>query len=300
MMRAPPRMSAARGLALVAVLWVVAALSLLVASLLAVSRAGTAAATTHAALVRASALGDAGIQLALVEWPHEVLIQGVHHFRAHYHFDGHDIAVELLPASAYVDLNRAPLELLSELFRSGGGLDDARAHQLGERVIDWRDADDVAQDGGSELDPYVAAGLAVRPRNGSFQSKEDLLQVAGISLDLFARIEPFITVWSGSSGVDPHFAPVPVLAILAGGDQALAQGLAAQRERLGKLTDTTRLNAAYLGQQADGRVLHARAHVDSADGARILRARWIEFRHGEDGTPWQTLAVEAPRFEAEH
>ncbi|WP_341647817.1 hypothetical protein [Thauera humireducens] len=147
-----------RGLALVAVLWMIAALTLLVASLVAVSRAGTQSAQNHTAVVRATAVGDAAIQLALVEAQHQQR-SGERRLVGEYVFDGARVQVELLPASAYINLNRASPALLQALLVVAGGLDAASAEILAGRIVDWRDVDDAAfMPGGSELDPYLAGG----------------------------------------------------------------------------------------------------------------------------------------------
>lgn len=283
------------GLALVAVLWMIAALTLLVASLVAVSRAGTQSAQNHTAVVRATAVGDAAIQLALVEAQHQQR-SGERRLVGEYVFDGARVQVELLPASAYINLNRASPALLQALLVVAGGLDAASAEILAGRIVDWRDVDDAAfMPGDSELDPYLAGGLAVRPRNGAFLSNEDLLQVAGIGLDLFARIEPLITVWGGHSGVDPRFAPEGVLSVLVGGDPGRVAALVGQRERDGATFDTSALDPAYLGTGGSS-VLHARATVRMPDGARLVRGRWLEIQARPEGTPWQSVATEPARY----
>lgn len=283
-----------RGLALIAVLWMVAALTLLVTSVLAVSRASTQSAQNHSALVQAAAVGDAAIQLALVEWRHKPPTP-VQRIQGNYRFDGLSIAIALTPASGYINLNSASPGLLHDLLHRAGGLDSATAEVLAQRIVDWRDADTVTLDGSSELAPYLAAGLAVRPRNGSFLSAEDLLQVAGIGLDLFARIEPLITVWGSGSGVDLRSAPEGVLAVLARGDQGLVAMLARQQEQDGATLDTSRLDSAHLGG-GNASVLHVQATVTMTDGSRIVRGRWLEPRAGDDGAPWQSIATEPARY----
>lgn len=284
-----------RGLALVAVLWMVAALSLLVASVIAVSRGSTQSAQNHTALVRATAIGDAGIQLALTEWRHEPSMHD-RLFVRRYVFGGRVVDVELIPSSAYIDISTAPPDLLQALLVVAGGLDPAAAETLAARIVDWRDPDDSASPGGgSELAPYLAAGLSVRPRNGPFLGKEDLLQVAGIGLDLFARIEPLITVWGASGRVDPQFAPERVLFVLAQGDAGRVAAIMEQRSRGGATLDTSALNPAHVGG-GGASVLHARATVTMEDGARVARSRWLEIWPGPDGTPWQAVATEPARY----
>lgn len=287
---APPQ----RGLALVAVLWMVSALSLLVAGLLSVSRAEIRSAQTHVAIAQAAALGDAAIQLAVLEWrtaptPRAGLTE------LDLDIDGRPLHVVIQPGSGFVDLNQAPESLLVDLLQLGGGLDAEAAETLAQRVIDWRDPDDAPHPRGAEAEAYAAAGVRYRPRNGRFVVVEDLLQVLGFDYEVFDRIRGLVTVWSGSTpgGVNPRAASVPVLSILAGGDSAQAMRLAAGRND--PTLDTTMLNQAHLYAGAT-EVLRVEAVVALGDGVIGRRARWLKPVPDEDGAPWVTLALEPVRL----
>lgn len=285
-----------RGAALVAVMWMVAALTLLVGGILGVSRAELRGAQTFTSAATAAAVGDAAIQLAALEWtvaPPDVPALT----RKAYEFDGWQVAVRIVPANGYVDLNGAPEPLLIDLFRYGAGLDDAAAEMFAQRIIDWRDPDDGASPRGAEAEAYAAAGVGFRPRNGRFAAVEDLMQVLGMELDLFDRIRPFVTVWAGSGarGVDPMAAPPEVLAILAGGDASRVAAIAGARDAGDLSADTTALEQAHL---ARGRTttLHVEAAIPDGDGRLAVRGRWISLERSPDGAPWKTVATEAVRF----
>ncbi|MDR1661534.1 MAG: general secretion pathway protein GspK [Azoarcus sp.] len=289
---------ACRGFALVAVLWFVAALSVLVAGLLTVSRGEMLEAQLRLDSGRAAALGDAAIQIAVLDWasakPPPDRLQ-----RAHYTFDGVEIAVEIIPASGYVNLNDAPEALLQALLLHGVGLPTDRAFQLAQRIVDWRDSDDAPLPHGAEADSYAAAGLGWRPRNGRFLVPEDLMQVLGVDFDLFARIQPFMTVWSsGGAGVNPMSAPVPVLTVLCqGGGEARRIAMARDAGETG--IDTSRLEQTFLRAGNVGNVLHVLASVPAEGGRRAVRGRWVSLRPDPDGAPWQTIRAEPVRFAVE-
>lgn len=283
------------GLALVAVLWMTAALSLLVGGLLSMARAEVKAAQVRGAAAEAAAFGDAAIQLAVLDWrtatpPPDSLR------RAEYALEGRIIAVRVVPATGYVNLNAAPEPLLRALLTLGGGLDHAAAAVLAQRLIDWRDADEAALPAGGEAPAYAAAGVAWRPRNGRLLVPEDLLQVLGFDIDLFERIRPFVTVWAGATaGVNPLAAPPEVLAILAGGRLDLARRIAAARDAGDRTMDLTALDPALLDRGGVGSVLHVEAEVP-VGGLRALRGRWIVAAPDPGGAPWQTVAAEPVRF----
>ena len=77
-----------------------------------------------------------------------------------------------------VDLNTASNALIFAVF-AANGVEDDRAHLLADRIEDWKDADDSARDHGAERSQYVAAGLHYVPRNGPFESVDELRQVLG-------------------------------------------------------------------------------------------------------------------------
>jgi general secretion pathway protein K len=295
---APPR-----GFALIAVLWMVAALTVLVSGLLLASRGEIQEAEIRLQEGRAVALGDAAIQLAVRDWmsanPPPDRLQ-----RGRYAFDGVDIEVEVVPSSGYIDLNNAPEELLRALFVHGAGLDLPSANRLAQNIIDWRDTDDEPMPQGAEAPAYLAAGLSWRPRNERFSTPEDLLQVLGIDFELFAKIVPLITVWSGDrsggragTGVNPLAAPEPILAILCEGNTGMAARIASGRDAGEAGVDISTLEQNFIRMGSMGSIAHIMASVPvDAAGRRAVRARWVLFMADEDGTPWQTVRAEPVRF----
>lgn len=73
--------------------------------------------------------------------------------------------------------------------------------------------------------PGVSAGG--QPQRRLFQAVNELLLVPGISQDLFARIEPALTVYSQRPSFDPQLAPREALFALPGATRdQVAQALA--------------------------------------------------------------------------
>ncbi|MDR1462015.1 MAG: general secretion pathway protein GspK [Azoarcus sp.] len=289
---------ASRGFALIAVLWFVAALSVLVAGLLTVSSSEMQETQLRLDIGRASALGDAAIQMAVLDWASAEQTPDRLQ-RTRYVFEGMDIEVEIVPASGYVDLNSAPESLLQALLLHGAGLPQDQARQLAQRIVDWRDSDDSPLQDGAEADSYAAAGLGWRPRNGHFLTPEDLMQVLGVDFDLFARIQPFVTVWSsGGAGVNPMSAPMPVLTVLCQGNDGEARRIAMARDAGETGIDTSTLEQAFLRTGNVGNVLHVLASTPADGGRRAVRGRWVSLKSDPDGTPWRTIRAEPVRFAA--
>jgi general secretion pathway protein K len=129
-----------------------------------------------------------------------------------------DVEVKMTDESGKVDLNQADAQLLTALIQgSGRGEDGARmdatqAARLAGAIIDWRDSDPLTQPAGGGEDPdYASAGLPYGAKDGDFESVAELEQVIGFTPPLYARLQPFLTIYSGRPRPDPAYAAGPVL-----------------------------------------------------------------------------------------
>ena len=282
------------GIALVLVLWLVAALALISAAVAATSREGVKAARDARLLLAGEALCDGAIHLALFE----LLREGRSTDRiltGSYRVDDRSVSVTSVPANGFININAADESLLELLFRHGADLAPDVARQLAERVLDWRDPDGVARPEGAEDDDYAAAGVPFRTRGGRFDSIDDLMQVLGLDFSVFDRIRHLVVAGGAEARVNPMAAPAGVLLVLAAGDAATARAVEAGRESLGLATDLTGLSRNHLGTGAS-RVLRMEARVALPDGRNLVRAQWISLDGGVDRLPWLTLAAEPARF----
>lgn len=112
-----------------------------------------------------------------------------------------------------IDLNHADGALLIGLFQSVG-LGAFSASRLVDKILDWRDSNGLKHLNGAVAQDYRAAGLAYGPRNGPFQTVDELRLVMDMTAELFRRVEPALTVYSGRQFIDPQFAPREVLLAL--------------------------------------------------------------------------------------
>jgi general secretion pathway protein K len=128
--------------------------------------------------------------------------------------------VTLVPTGIAVDVNVADGEQLLALFRAIG-FGEPRADSMVDALLDWRDADDIPRPLGAERDWYRAQGRFT-PRNGPFADVVELRRVRGFEvlpdsmLDAVFTVEPGRIVWSR--------APLTVLASLPGmSEEAMAR-----------------------------------------------------------------------------
>ena len=109
------------------------------------------------------------------------------------------------------------------------GVAEDEAAALADRILDWRDPDDLAGLNGAEDPDYAAAGLPYGAKDGPFSSVEELRQVLGVTPDLYARLAPELTVDSGAQQIDQQFASAAVLAAVQGVPLEDAQATVAAR-----------------------------------------------------------------------
>ena len=216
MMPKVPRSAATseHGFVLVAVLWIVAALSAL-ATIFAVYLSNTAQALAiNDTALQAEALVSASLELTAYQLslPGDGArpLQGTFHYRV----DNADIVASFVSEAARIDLNLAPKNFLANLL-SGLGADPDDAAQYADRIIGWRTPPkaDAAED---EVSLYRAAGLAYSPRQAPFAHVNELALVLGLPPALVDRALPFVTVFSGLPKINALVAPPEVIAALPG------------------------------------------------------------------------------------
>jgi general secretion pathway protein K len=286
-----PFRSRQRGLALVLVLWMVAALLVTATGIVYAVRSEVRAVSSLREMAAAGAAAEAGIVLAARAVSGEQP-PGFRFRRIDVDFEQQSVAVRAIPLSGLIDLNSATEALLTELIAIAGEVDRAQAASLAQRIVDWRDADDQPLPAGAEDAAYAGAGSPFRTRGGPFEAPEDLLQVLGVDFELYTRLRPLVTVHARGDGrVDPAAAPEPVLRVLAGGNDEIASAYVAARESGGALADTTRFPAAFRARAQSPRYLFE-ASVRLANGASLVTRRVIDLASAQDGLPWQTLWAE--------
>jgi len=167
---------------LITVLWTVVLLTLMATMVMTLSRTQTRLARRFADSAVAEAAADSAINLTLLRLSaHEpgLLTGALANSTGSLPKFVERISVSVRPEAERVDLNAAGAGTLTACFLSAG-VTPEEARSRAARVIDWRDADDVAGPGGAESAEYRAAGLGYGPRNAPFQSVGELRRVLGL------------------------------------------------------------------------------------------------------------------------
>jgi general secretion pathway protein K len=260
-LRGRARLRNQRGMALIAVLLVIAILGLAAAAFLRTSRTGIDVVRGLAEDAKAEALADAGVDWALFNFlsagsggegratsPGGMLSLA-----------GGTVTVTVEDEAGKIDLNRSSEALLAALFQSVGQ-SATSAERLAAAIEDFRDPDHERREGGAEDADYEAASEGQGAKDGPFVTASELLQVMSMTRDLFDRIGPSITVHSPRREVDFGRASPSVL-------NALGLLPGEELKRLAAARGTQPMNSSI----ADATVISVRAKATSASGARFVR-----------------------------
>ena len=221
-----------RGFVIVAVLWILAALSAL-ATIFSVylSNSAQALAISDTGL-QAEALVSASLELTT----YQLLLAGDKARPAQGSFDFRlgdaNVLVSFASEAARVDLNFASKDMLANLFAVLGA-DQQAAKEYADRIVGWRTRP-TANAANDEEALYGAAGLAYSPRQSLFTHVNELSLVLGLPPVLVDRVLPFVTVFSGSSDVDVLIAPSEVIAALPGMTPSALKEFLSQRPALSR------------------------------------------------------------------
>jgi len=274
-----------RGAALLLVLWLVALLTALVGAYALTARIEALQGRVGSRGAMAQEIARAGMEYALVRVAdRNPETHWQPNGRAYaWRFDGHDVQVRIIDETGKVDLNQADVPLLSRLMQALGEPPDA-SDALAAAIVDWRDADDLSQPvGGAEDGDYAAAGRPYGAKDAPFETIAELEQVLGMTPDLYARLEPFLTLYSGRGQPDATYAQGPVL-VAMGMDatawlaQREAAGAAGALQLVGTGSGTYSIESR--ARLADGRETSlrtvVRAGASPVPGSAYTLLRWEE------------------------
>lgn len=258
-----------RGFVIVAVLWILVALATL-AMVFSVYLSNSARAL---GVTDTGVLKDALVSASLELTAYQLLLtdeksrpsQGSFRFQ----LDNAEVLVSFASEAARVDLNKAPKEILANLFEVLGAGQQTAA-EIADRIVGWRTP--PKENAANEEEAlYFAAGLTYSPRQGPFAHVNELSLVFGVPPVMVERALPYVTVFSRSKDIDVLIAPPEVIAALPGMTPAALSDFLKQRPSLPRDKEAV---AAALGPAK------AAATLPQAKSFRVLTTlRFTNGRH---------------------
>ena len=136
------------------------------------------------------------------------------------------VTVKITDESGKIDLNAADLDLLAGLIQAEG-VERTPARRLAAAILDWRDPDSLTQaEGGAEDGDYSSAGLPYGAKDAPFETVAEAQLVLGMTPELFEKLAPHLTVYSGQGRPNEQYADAKVLqAMGVDAERALAERL---------------------------------------------------------------------------
>ena len=181
-----------RGAALLAVLWLSAALSAIAFTVATSVRSETERTATDVDALRAAYLADGAIDRALlyIQWgPNYKNADGTPKYfenpmpLLHFNFPTGAATVEIIPETAKLNVNLSRGEEIRNLIMMLG-VEPPRAQSITDAILDWR-----SPSPGGAFSPFDQHYLSMAPsfhaRHASFHEIEELLLVQGVTPDLF-------------------------------------------------------------------------------------------------------------------
>jgi general secretion pathway protein K len=161
------------------------------------------------------------------------------------------------------------------------GLKANEQEEITDAIIDWRDSDDLHRLHGAEDEYYMKLPQPYHAKNGPFDSVDELLQVRGITRELFygqrdrgfgssdtppIPLRDVFSVFNRSANINVRTAPVAVLRVVLGGDEDAVDEIVTARDE-----DPSSVLGLIRAKVADQ--LLARRLVDRAPSMVAVEAR---------------------------
>lgn len=127
-----------------------------------------------------------------------------------------------------ININKAKQETLKQIFMLTEAADEQAAKEIAASIVDWRDADDKPLENGAETGYYAGQEPSYPCKNADFQVLGELLQVRGMTQQVFDASKGYLTVY-GLGSVNLNTCNETVLRAL-GASEELARKITAYRK----------------------------------------------------------------------
>ena len=147
-----------------------------------------------------------------------------------------DCDVFISDESGKINVNKITDETRANFvkFLTAYKLEELTAETITDSILDWLDEDDLHHVNGAEKDYYATLPEPYEPKNGSFESIEELTLIKGITPQIFELIRDHLTVY-GSGKINVNFASKEVLLYVPTITEEIAKAMIKYRGKRGKI-----------------------------------------------------------------
>lgn len=313
------------GIILIALLWILIALSGIALSFSREGYVEIAAARNTQALEDSYFVARAGISTAIYKLMEKQLVPTVRRLQLQETPDSIDLGtvngsfedgvyrVDIQDESGKINLNTVAseqLHALAEVLEIPKGDADV----IVDSIQDWRDADNLFRFNGAEDDYYQSLNPPYKPKNGRFDTVEELLLIKGITPAYFYGypekaidesvvykygLSRYLTVYSNRNQINVNYAPLPVLRSVPGMPAEAAKWLYEHRlvKPFNNMLEITseipiklepQIMSFLTTERANIFTLTASARAGQSKARRVIRTV-ISLQRGGSSAPYQTL-----------
>jgi general secretion pathway protein K len=319
------RLRTERGVILIALLWILTALSVIALSFSKESFVEVSAARNAQSLEASYFVARAGIattiyrliqkrrfspvkraELQDVQDPLDLgIVTG--------ELDGGAYQVDVQDESGKINLNTVSEQQLRALV-TAIGIPKEDGDIIADSILDWKDLDNLYHLNGAEDDYYGTLNPPYKAKNGRFDTVEELLLVRGVTPSYFygypertpegAVVYRFglsrcLTVFSDRNQINVNFAPLPVLMSVPGMPPQAAQAIY-ERRRVKPFKSNAEIMREIPMSLGTGTMpllstmqtgiytLSASAHAANSKARRVIRTV-VNMEQGGENVPYQTL-----------
>jgi general secretion pathway protein K len=302
------RLPTEKGVILIAMLWILTALSIIALSFSRDSFVEVAAARNTQSMESSYFVARAGIQSAIYRILQKRFIRSVRRLedrdtpdpvdlgRMSGDFGGGFYRVDIQDESGKISVNRVHEEQL-RLLMEAAGIDKRDADIITDSILDWRDADSAHHLNGAEDDYYQSLDPPYQAKNGDLDTIEELLLVRGVTAEYFYGhperdrdgsivykygLSRYLTVYSPRNHINVNYAPLAVLLSIPGMPPEAARMIYDKRltQPFKSREDISRGIPVPIGAEALSQIsveqtgiytLTAAAHMENSKARRVIR-----------------------------
>lgn len=119
-------------------------------------------------------------------------------------------------------------------FLTASKLEELVAETIAASILDWLDEDDLHHVNGAEKDYYATFPEPYEPKNGPFETLEELTLVKGVTPQIFESLRDHLTIY-GSGKININFASKEVLMSVPAITEEIARALIKYKAKRGKV-----------------------------------------------------------------
>ncbi|MCH1609788.1 MAG: hypothetical protein L7S53_00630 [Luminiphilus sp.] len=277
-----------QGVAMVLVMWLIAAMGITVGGALALAREEIGLASSRLGEAQAFALGKGVARLAVLDRARAQTAVDENGdpdpagqtrvFKARYEVDDLIVSATVYPASGFVSVAESDPDVWRQLLSGLGGLDDGTAAILAEQIVN-SDVETTASAGSGPATSFQFYSRHRQARSAVYV--EQLLGIEGMNRAVYDRIRPSISPFNVGSGVDSAVAPPEMQAAFGASSDEEAD-----------------FSGAEPGPRDASGYYCVEIEVSASPSERFVQRVWVESRGSDEFSAIRLTRIEKPRQSA--